>query len=238
MQKWPGRRIDRKCAHHVVELPGLLGLDPVVAVDAALIAGDRRVDRAKGLVAADLHKPRHRHGVRFADKGFDDLGHMRVRGGCRDRSPGPPDPLDAHGVFGAARTVEQRDRVGPKGCRNRRPFGVEFLAQVRVIADEGIDELQRGGLLVGLVFDKGVQAGLIEPVSRDNGKRDREKDDPDQPGAFPRSEKGHYCSTSRHHLLSPESAYDGVHSLNLTKRRVAQNPLPRPFALIRAEALD
>jgi hypothetical protein len=94
--------------------------------------------------------------------------------------------------------------MGPEGRRHRRPVGVEFTAQIRVIADEGVDQLQRGCLLVGLVCDKGLEARLIEPITGGNGKRGRECDLPDQPGTLSRSEKADYRGTSLHCLFSSQ----------------------------------
>ncbi len=100
--------------------------------------------------------------------------------------------------------------MGAKGCRTRCPIGVEFLAQVRVIGDEGIDELHGGGLLVGLVFDKGREARLIKSITRDGGKHGGKQYLPEQPTSLSRAEEGHYRGASIYLLLWVLPAKDGT----------------------------
>ena len=181
-----------------------------MAVDAASLAGDRGIHRSEDRLVADGQELRDRYWIGLADERFNDRCHLRIQRRRRDCSPRSADPAQPEHVLRVARSIEQLDRMCPEGGRNRRPSGIQFLAQGGVVGDEGIDKLQRGTGLLGLVFNERPQARMIESIPRDGGKHGREEDHRDQPGSLSRPQEGHDYGTSLHRLLALGETRQGI----------------------------
>src|SRR4030088_172951 len=98
VQEFPDRRVDREGAHHIVQLPIVVRLQPVVTIDAAALAGNRRVYRSEDLFLADRQELRDRGRIGPADERLDRRGTFRVRWRRRDRASGPAGPAQPDGV--------------------------------------------------------------------------------------------------------------------------------------------
>ena len=202
MQERADRRVNREGAHHLVQLPILAGLQPVVTIDAAALSGHRWIYGPEDRLAADRHELRYRRGVGPVDEGFDSGGHCRVGGRRRNRAPCPADPAQLQCIGRAARLIEQLDRVSPEGRWDGRAVAPELHAQIGVVADERIDQLERGPFFVGLVGDVGVETDLVETIARDAGQHGGEGEDRDPAEAFSRFQKSGRGSRPAHHQLS------------------------------------
>ena len=202
MQERAHRRVDREGAHHLVQLPILSGLQPVVTIDAAALSGHRWIYRPEDRLAADGHELRYRRGVGPVDKGLDRGGHCRIGGRRRDGAPRPADPAQLQCIGRAARLIEQLDRVSPEGRWDGRAVAPELHAQIGVVADERIDQLECGPFFVGLVCDVGVETDLVETIARDAGQHGGEGQDRDPAEALSRFQESDCGGTPAHQQLS------------------------------------
>ncbi len=190
MQEFPDRRVDREGAHHIVQLPIVVRLQPVVTIDAAALAGNRWVYRSEDLFLADRQELRDRGRIGPADERLDRRRHFRVRWRRRDRASGPADPAQPERIARTACPVEELDRVSPECRRDRGAFAPEIPPQIRIVADKRVDQLERGPLFIGLVFNVGVQTHFVEAETRDDRQHGREGDDHDPPETLSRFQEG------------------------------------------------
>src|SRR5260221_14714224 len=79
-QEGSGGNIDDEGAEHIVELPLRAGLQLVVAVDAALLARQRGIERAEKRLPVERHETRLWDGLRLPGEALDRLRHVVVGG--------------------------------------------------------------------------------------------------------------------------------------------------------------
>ena len=113
----------------------------------------------------------------------------------------------------------------PPGGVNFTALDIRFSSTCLILRSSPRNGGRSGGRSIFAVkppADKGLEARLIEPVTRDDGKRGREEHDPDQPGALSRAKEGDYRRAALHCLFSSKPVKDRIDSLSLHKRRVAR----------------
>ncbi len=165
-------------------LPARLQL--VVAIDAALLGGDGRLDGAQDALAVEGDERGGRPCIgRRRRNPRSPWPYWHRPAGFRSAGPAAH-PAQGEGAVGAELPVQAGDRMGAKGRRYRRIFA-ELGAEAGIGRDKGINQFERGGIFVGLLGQKRAQAGSVEIAgdagADEAGQRQENEEHPPGPGA-------------------------------------------------------
>jgi hypothetical protein len=167
---------------------------------AALLIGERRIDRAQDLAVVDGDERRARAAVGGLREGFDGLGHLGVDRRRGDVPARASDPTQHKRGVRAELLVEGLDRMGTE-CRRHRRVLAELRAQARIIGHERVDKLKRGRLFIDLLGDERHQARPIEMTRHRgaDGTGEDQIDNENPPGlrANKSNERAHRCLRDR-----------------------------------------
>ena len=184
LEEGRNRDVDGERAHDIVQAPlDLVRLELIVTAHAALLVGQRRIDRSQQLPVVDGRERGSRAAVRGRGERLDHVGHRRVDGRRRDVAARTPDPAQDQRAVLAKLLVEAFDRMGAERGRDGRVLA-ELGPQPRVVGHERVDQLKNGGFLFHLLVDERLQAGGVE-ITRDrraDGAGEDQIDDQNPPG--------------------------------------------------------
>ena len=139
-QKRTHGNVDRERAHDVVELPRLHALlQLVVAIHAALLAGERWIDGPEHQSAIDRRQLGHRFWIGLRGERLDRLRHLGVGGWRRDLPSRASDPAQEEVAVRAHLLAERLDRMGAKGGGDGR-VRPQLRAHGRIGDHERIDQ--------------------------------------------------------------------------------------------------
>src|SRR5258708_6411550 len=120
---------------------------------------------------------------------------MRVSGsGLASRA----DHCQMKAACGVARLVEALDRMRPERRRYRGVARHELGAVVRIVGDEGVDELRRSDLLLAFAAGEPVEAQVIAATPQRAGDDRREAQEFDEARAGFRAEETAKIQVSYH----------------------------------------
>ena len=163
------RDINGERPHHVVEVPlRFAGLQLVMTIDAALLAGQRRIDRAQHLMAVDHHSLGARSMIGGRSEGLDGFRHCGIGRRRLDFATGQADRAQHERSMRPdcllKASIASARKVAGTGSWNRIVRGPANNSSRRRRPAE------RRHVLIGLLGQVRLQAGAEKIICRESAK--------------------------------------------------------------------
>ena len=200
------RDINGERPHHVVEVPlRFAGLQLVMTIDAASLAGQRRIDRAQHLMAVDHHSLGARSMIGGRSECLDGFRHCGIGRRRLDFATGQADRAQHERSMRPGLIIEGVDRIGAEGG-GHRGVGPELRADARIVRHEGVDQPKRRHVLIGLLGQVRLQAGAEKIICRESAKGSGKSQIDGKCAPCPRPDKPdncvHYCHPVQYGMIA------------------------------------